>query len=109
MIAAGHAIQALLNSSRSLYDELIGPTLTDVEWEPSGLLFVLRSQRGMDHYAETDHLLRSEFGTRRRRATTARLYWNSSRRCYRAVRALGFTNRRPSAARQADARLATGA
>jgi D-amino-acid dehydrogenase len=61
MILAGHAIQSLLNSSRSLYDELLRETLTDVEWEPSGLLFVFRSQRGMDHYAETDHLLRSEF------------------------------------------------
>jgi D-amino-acid dehydrogenase len=61
MIRAGHAIQSLLNSSRSLYDELLKETLTDVEWEPSGLLFVLKSQRGMDHYAETDRLLRSEF------------------------------------------------
>ena len=61
MILAGHAIQSLLNSSRSLYDELLKETLTDVEWEPSGLLFVIRSQRGMDHYAETDRLLRSEF------------------------------------------------
>ena len=53
--------RSLFNSSRSLYDELTKETLTDVEWEPSGLLFVLRSQRGMDHYAETDRLLRSEF------------------------------------------------
>ncbi|HEY2148931.1 MAG TPA: FAD-dependent oxidoreductase, partial [Pirellulales bacterium] len=73
MIAAGHAIQALLNSSRSLYDELIGPTLTDVEWEPSGLLFVLRSQRWMDHYAETDHLLRSEFGLAAKRYDSSAL------------------------------------
>jgi D-amino-acid dehydrogenase len=61
MILAGHGIQSLLNSSRSLYDELTKETLTDVEWEPSGLLFVFRSQRGMDHYAEKDRLLRSEF------------------------------------------------
>jgi D-amino-acid dehydrogenase len=62
MIAAGHGIQALLNSSRSLYDQLTATTLTDVEWEPSGLLFVLQSQHGMDHFAEIDSLLRNEFG-----------------------------------------------
>lgn len=61
MLAAGHAIQSLLDSSRALYDELLQSTLTDVEWEPQGLLFVFRTPAGMAHYAETDHLLRSEF------------------------------------------------
>jgi D-amino-acid dehydrogenase len=58
---AGHAIQALLTSSRALYDELVSGTLGDVEWETKGLLLVFQSQRGMDHYAATDQLLRSEF------------------------------------------------
>ncbi|HQU45778.1 MAG: amino acid dehydrogenase [Planctomycetia bacterium 21-64-5] len=62
MLAAAHAIQALLISSRSLYDDLLLTTLTDVEWEALGLLFVFRTPAAMDHYAETDHLLRSEFG-----------------------------------------------
>lgn len=61
MLAAGHAIQSLLVSSRSLYDALLRTTLTDVEWEAQGLLFVFRTQPAMDHYAETDHLLRAEF------------------------------------------------
>lgn len=61
MLSAGHAIQALLVSSRALYDELLQTTLSDVEWEAKGLLFVFRSQAAMDHYAETDHLLRTEF------------------------------------------------
>lgn len=61
LLAAGHAIQSLLVSSRSLYDELLTNTLTDVEWETLGLLFVFQSQAGLDHYAETDDLLRREF------------------------------------------------
>ena len=36
-------------------------TLLDVEWESTGLLFVFRTPKEMDHYAETDRLLRSEF------------------------------------------------
>lgn len=61
MIASGHAIQALLTSSRALYDKLIGAELTDLEWEANGLLFVFRTSQAMEHYAQTDRLLRSEF------------------------------------------------
>lgn len=61
LLAAGHAIQALLGSSRTLYDELLQSTLADVEWEPLGLLFVFRTAAAMEHYAATDKLLRSEF------------------------------------------------
>jgi D-amino-acid dehydrogenase len=61
-LAAGHAIQQLLVSSRSLYDELFQATLSDVEWEPSGLLFVFRTPSKMEHYAATDRLLTNEFG-----------------------------------------------
>ena len=67
MLAAAHAIQALLVSSRSLYDDLLQATLTDVEWEARGLLFVFRTQAAMDHYAQADQLLRSEFGLTARR------------------------------------------
>lgn len=61
MLSAGHAIQALLVSSRALYGELLQTTLSDIEWEAQGLVFVFRTQAAMDHYAETDHLLRTEF------------------------------------------------
>jgi D-amino-acid dehydrogenase len=61
MLAAGHAMQSMLVSSRTLYDELLQTTLNDVEWEPRGLLFVFRTPAAMDHFAETDRLLRSEF------------------------------------------------
>jgi D-amino-acid dehydrogenase len=62
MLAAGHGIQALLKSSRQLYDELMRKEPFDCEWEARGLLFVFMTQAAMDHYAETDELLRTEFG-----------------------------------------------
>jgi D-amino-acid dehydrogenase len=62
MLSAGHGIQALLQSSRQLYDEWMRTELLDCEWQTRGLLFVLRSQSAMSHYAATDALLRSEFG-----------------------------------------------
>lgn len=62
MLAAGKAIQALLNSSRQLFDELVRKEHLDCEWEAKGLLFVFRSKPAMDHYAHTDELLRGKFG-----------------------------------------------
>ena len=61
MLAAGHALQSLLRSSRSLYDDLLSTTLSDVEWQARGLLFVFQSGHALDHYGETDRLLREEF------------------------------------------------
>jgi D-amino-acid dehydrogenase len=61
MLEAGRAIQALLNSSRKLYDELLRDETLDCEWEHRGLLFVLHSRAGMEHYAETDKLLSDSF------------------------------------------------
>ena len=59
-VAAG-GIAALLNSSRTLYDQLFSQEPFDCEWETRGLLFVFHSQRGMDHYAETDQILRTSY------------------------------------------------
>ena len=61
MIEAGHAIQALLDSSRTLYQQLIDEEQIDCEWQTRGLLFVLQSRSGMTHYAETNHLLSESF------------------------------------------------
>ncbi len=62
MMAAGHAIQALLDSSRALYQQLIDEERMDCEWQTRGLLFVFLTRAGMEHYAETDRLLRDSFG-----------------------------------------------
>lgn len=61
MLAAGTAIQVLLRSSRTLFDELIASEKLECEWESKGLLFVFRSRSALDHYAHTDDLLRERF------------------------------------------------
>jgi D-amino-acid dehydrogenase len=61
MLAAGHGIQALLNSSRQLYDEWMQSEPLDCEWQTRGMLFVCRGRPTMDHYAATNDLLRREF------------------------------------------------
>jgi D-amino-acid dehydrogenase len=67
MLPAGRAIQALLNSSRGLFDELVQKERLDCEWEAKGLLFVFRSEKAFDHYAHTDELLRQQFAAPARR------------------------------------------
>src|SRR5262245_39230023 len=61
MLAAGDAIKALLVSSRALYDDLFRVDSLDAEWETRGLVLVFQTQKAMDHYAETDGLLRERF------------------------------------------------
>jgi len=61
MMAAAAAIRPLLNTSRRLYDELLRSEGIDCEWEARGLLFIFQSRSGMEHYAETDRLLRESF------------------------------------------------
>ncbi|HJZ59774.1 MAG TPA: FAD-dependent oxidoreductase, partial [Gemmataceae bacterium] len=61
MLESGRGIQALLTSSRRLYDDLVRDGI-DCEWQALGLLFVFQSRLGMEHYAATDELLRKEFG-----------------------------------------------
>ncbi|HXG13253.1 MAG TPA: FAD-dependent oxidoreductase [Gemmataceae bacterium] len=61
MMESARAIQALLHSSRALYDELIQQERLDCEWEARGLLYVLQSRRGMEHFEETAQLLRESF------------------------------------------------
>jgi D-amino-acid dehydrogenase len=61
MMAAARAIQALLNSSRRLYDELFHDEPFDCEWQARGVLFVLQSRRGLEHFAHTVRLLAESF------------------------------------------------
>ncbi len=63
MMTAAVGIRELLHSSRQLYDDLIQEEAIECEWEKKGLLFVFRSKKAMDHYAEVDHLLREQFNT----------------------------------------------
>jgi len=61
MLDAAAGIQVLLNSSRSLYDELLAAEGIDCEWDSHGLLFVFQSRTAFDHYAHVDCLLRERF------------------------------------------------
>ena len=61
MLKSGHAIQAMLNSSRALFDELIRAERIECEWETKGLLFVFQTPKHFEHYAHTDELLTREF------------------------------------------------
>ncbi|HUY32725.1 MAG TPA: FAD-dependent oxidoreductase [Pirellulales bacterium] len=62
MLASGRAIDVLLSSSRSLYDELFHAESLDAEWETRGVLFVFLTRAAMEEYAHTDLLLRGAFG-----------------------------------------------
>jgi D-amino-acid dehydrogenase len=61
MLRSARAIDALLAASRRLYDDLLRDEPLECEWEARGLLFVFRTRRAMEHYAQTDRLLRDEF------------------------------------------------
>lgn len=63
MFEAAQGIQALLQSSRRLYDELMATEPFDCEWQPRGLLFPFRTQAGLEHHDQTAELLRTSFGT----------------------------------------------
>ncbi len=67
MLRAGHALQALLDSSRQLYGELLRSGEVEAEFQEHGLLFVFRTRAGLDHHAQTDRLLRQEFDLPARR------------------------------------------
>src|SRR5258708_3557056 len=61
MMHSAVGIQALLNSSRKLYDDWLRDESIDCEWDTHGLLFVFRTLEAMNHHSETDHLLREQF------------------------------------------------
>ena len=64
MMQSARGIQALLNSSRALYDELLREERFDCEWQSRGLLFVFRSRHAMEHYAETGRLWKTKSSPR---------------------------------------------
>ncbi len=73
MLATGRSIQALLNSSRGLFDELIQSEQLECEWETKGLLFVFMTPKHFEHFATTDALLQREFSMGAKRLASAEL------------------------------------
>ena len=66
MLEAARGRDALLRSSRMLYEELLETENLDCEWQTEGSLFVFEDAYRMDAYAEVDRWL-SEFGLTARR------------------------------------------
>lgn len=62
MLAAGKPLQAILEDSMTEYHRLIKTHSFDCEWKEDGLLYVLRTKRGMDSFAKTDDLVTNHFG-----------------------------------------------
>ncbi len=73
MVSAGHAIQPLLTSSLSLYQDLMRFASLECEWQKKGLLFVYRDHRALEAYEPVNSLLTSEFQESARRMNAAEL------------------------------------
>ncbi|MFX8270417.1 FAD-dependent oxidoreductase, partial [Acinetobacter baumannii] len=50
-----------LNSSRVLYEELFTKEPIDAEWQMVGILYPFLHKEGMEHFAETNQILREYF------------------------------------------------
>ena len=73
MLSAATGIQALLTSSRRLYDDLLAAEKLDCEWDDTGLMFVFQTAKAFEHYAHVDDLLRIRFDTPAKRFDAAQL------------------------------------
>jgi D-amino-acid dehydrogenase len=62
MIRAGKALSALLDSSRTLFQELIGREGLACEWETKGMLFIYHTKHHLDEFDSTAKLIKDEFG-----------------------------------------------
>ena len=72
LAAAGHQ-QAILESSRREYATLVAEGAIGDEWRDDGLLYVLKTRKGMDAFARMDAMLRDEFGVVARRVESEHL------------------------------------
>lgn len=63
MLQAGQHLKAILDSSMNEYRQLVVGDGIQAEWKNSGLLYVLRTEKGMDGFAKTDAVLRKYFDT----------------------------------------------
>src|SRR5436190_36356 len=62
MLAAGKHLQAILDSSMREYRTLMAEERIDCDWTERGLLYVLRTEHGLEEFAKTDRLLTEGFG-----------------------------------------------
>ncbi len=62
MMETARATHSLLQSSMELYRALVADEEIDCEWQEGGLLFLHDHAKSFDAYADTDRMLREEFG-----------------------------------------------
>lgn len=60
-LSAGAAMKSILAASVGEYAALFEAREFEAEWQPLGLLYVLRTRRGMDRFAAQDAMLRDTF------------------------------------------------
>ncbi len=66
-LSAGTALKSILDASVREYRALLATRAFEAEWRPLGLLYVLRTRRGMQRFAAQDAMLRDSFGIGARR------------------------------------------
>ncbi|MEM9410830.1 MAG: FAD-dependent oxidoreductase [Planctomycetota bacterium] len=62
MLASGVARNALLQSSKKLYQQLVKEEKIDCEWQEAGLLLVYKEEKELDAFRETNDLIVQHFG-----------------------------------------------
>ena len=73
VLTAGKHLQSILDASMNEYRNLVQEEALDCEWKENGLLYVLRTQRGMDAFAKNDRMLTQQFGVSANRIEGDRL------------------------------------
>ena len=66
-LSAGGAMKSILDASIREYEALFQAGEFEAQWQPLGLLYVLRTRRGMERFAAQDAMLRDTFGVAARR------------------------------------------
>ena len=61
-LTAGSAMKSILDASIREYRGLFEMAEFEAQWQPLGLLYVLRTRRGMERFAAQDAMLRDNFG-----------------------------------------------
>ncbi len=66
-LSAGRALKSILDASMREYRGLFAEPEFEAQWQPLGMLYVLRTRRGMARFAAQDAMLRDTFGVAARR------------------------------------------
>ena len=66
-LSAGSAMKSILDASIQEYETLFDVPEFEAQWQPLGMLYVLRTRRGMARFAAQDAMLRDTFGVSARR------------------------------------------